>query len=330
MTISNDKKIVVFYVLEILKDFSDSEHRLTYKDIVDKLDVKYGIRPDVKSVAKNIDTLIGAGYEIEKCGYKGCYLACRDFEKGELMYLIDAINSSTAIDPKQAKDLVNKLTKDYSRYDKKKYHSIMKIDLQTSKSRNKELFYVIEILSEAIEQGKKVAFHYNEYNISKELQEKFNSKEYIINPYFLVNSRGKYYLVCNYDKYNDISNYKVEAISDIRILEEDAKDIKQLNNMQNFSIKNYINEHIYMTYGESVDARLELESAKYIGEIIDWFGDKVRLSKTPDDKIIVDMKVNEQALIYWALQYGEHVEIIMPEKTREKIKNTLEKILKKY
>ena len=174
----NDRHVEILYIDEYSELYEKwMGHRLTYKEIVDKLDMRYGIRPDVKSIAKNIDTLIGAGYEIEKCGYKGCYLACRDFEKGELMYLIDAINSSTAIDPKQAKDLINKLTKDYSRYDRKKYHSVMKIDLQTSKSRNKELFYVIEILSEAIEQGKKVAFHYNEYTISKELQEKFNSKD---------------------------------------------------------------------------------------------------------------------------------------------------------
>ena len=181
MLLSNDKKIVVFYVLEVLQDFTDKDHLLTYREIVDKLDLRYGIKPDVKSIASNIDTLITAGYNIEKCGYKGCYLASRDFEKGELMYLIDAINSSTTIDPKQAKDLINKLTKDYSKYDKAKYHSVMKIDLASSKTRNKELFNVIEVLSNAIEQGKKVAFNYNEYNASKEIKEKFNSKEYIIN-----------------------------------------------------------------------------------------------------------------------------------------------------
>lgn len=330
MTLDSDKKIVVFYVLDILKDFSDSEHLMTYKDILEKLDLRYGIRPDVKSIAKNIDTLVGAGYEIEKCGFKGCYLARRDFEKGELMYLIDAINSSTAIDPKQAKDLINKLTKDYSRYDKKKYNSVMKIDFTTSKSRNKELFYVIEILSEAIEQGKKVVFNYNEYNISKELHQKYNRKDYIINPYFLVNSRGKYYLVCNYDKYNNLSNYKVEAISNIHILDEDVKDIKKLDDAKGFSIKDYINEHIYMTYGDSVDAKLELENNKYIGEVIDWFGDKVRFSKSKDDKIIADLKVNEQALIYWALQYGEHIEILSPTSTREKMKESLKRIIQKY
>ena len=136
--------------------------------------------------------------------------------------------------------------------------------------------------------------------------------------------------MCNYDKYNDISNYKVSLISNVRILNEDCKDIKTLNNMENFSVKNYINEHIYMTYGESVEAELELESSKYISEIIDWLGDKVWTRNSKDNKVTVSLKVNEQALIYWALQYGEHVEILSPESTREKMKNMLKLMTNKY
>lgn len=329
MNSERDKKIVVFYILNVLREYSDTEHLLTYRQIVEKLNSMYGIRPDVKSIANNIDTLIGAGFEIEKYGWKGCCLSYRNFDNGELMYLVDAINSSKAIPAKQAKELIERLTKDCSKYEKKKYQTVQKIDT-ISNSKNKELFYVIEILADAIERKKKVSFNYNEFAITKELKPRFKGKEFIINPYFMVNSRGKYYLVCNYDKYDNISNYKIECISNVKILEDDIKDIKSLKDMQNFSMKNYINEHIYMTNGNSVNASIKLESEKYLTDVIDWFGDQIRISSKPNKDIDVYLTVNEQALIYWALQYGEHIEVIEPKSTRDKIRELANTIANKY
>lgn len=328
MVLESDKKIVVFLVLKILKEYSDENHLMTYNQILDKLDDLYGIRPDIKSVASNVNTLIAAGYDIIKNGYKGCYLSEREFESGELMYLVDAVNSSNAIPARQAKDLIEKLTAGCSKYERKRYKPISKMD-KISNSKNKALFYVIEVLSEAIEKGKKVKFNYNEYKITKELEPRFKGKEFIINPYFLVNSRGKYYLVCNYDKYDDVSNYKIECISNVTILDEDVKPIKSLKDMENFTKQKYIDEHIYMTYGKTINATLKVTNPKYIGDIIDWFGDDITIVKN-SDPIEVRLTVNEQALIYWALQYGEHVEIIMPKETREKIKQSLKNILNKY
>ena len=323
-----DKKIVILYILEVLREYSDKNHLLTYNEIVELIDKKHGVRPDVKAVANNITSLTNAGYEIIKCGWKGCYLLDRDFESGELMYLIDAVNSSNSIASKQAKELIDKLTKNCSRYERKKFVPIHKIE-KITKSKNRELFYIIEILGEAIESGKKVKFNYNEHNFEKELKPRREGKEYLINPYFMVNSRGKYYLVCNYDKYDDISNYKVECITNIEIVDEPIKPITSLKNMENFSMRNYVEEHIYMTYGNSVDAKILIEDSKYISEIVDWFGDGVTIARK-DDKIYATLKVNEQALIYWSLQYGEHVEVIEPKETRVKIKEAIDKISKKY
>lgn len=329
MSFASDKKIMVFHILEILKKYSDEEHLMTYKNIMEKLHLVYDEQPDIKTVASNIGTLIDAGYQIVKCGNYGCYLAERDFEDGELMYLVDAVNSSNSIPAKQVKDLIDKLTKSCSKYQKSKYKATNKIDV-VSKSKNKEIFYIIEVLNEAIEKGNKVSFCYNEYKVSKELTPRFKGKEFIINPYFLVNSRGKYYLVCNYDKYNNLSNYKIDCISNIKILDEPIKPMKELENLHGFSKEKYIKEHIYMTYGNSVFATLKLDEPKYLGDVIDWFGDSVSVSEDKDGSVMVSLNVNEQALTYWAMQYGKHVQVISPEETKNKIKLALEEVLKKY
>ena len=68
---------------------------------------------------------------------------------------------------------------------------------------------------------------------------------------------------------------------------------------------------------------------KKINDFVDWFGKDVYFTKSADH-IVASLKVNEESLIYWALQYGEHVEILSPLETREKIRNIVEDMMKKY
>ena len=48
------------------------------------------------------------------------------------------------------------------------------------------------------------------------------------------------------------------------------------------------------------------------------------------DELFVNLRVNEDALVYWAMQYGESVEIVSPASTRNKIKALLNSMLEKY
>lgn len=328
MASDSDKKIILLYVLDILKDFTDEQHLLTYSDIISKLDIIYGIRPNIKSIARNIETLSEYGYQINKCGKNGCYLAKRDFDNGEVMYLVDAIFSAKSIPSNEAKELIKKITKNCSTYERRKYKHLYKVD-DIARTKNEQLFDTIELLDRAIEQRKKVSFQYSEYDTTKQFLPRMQGRQFIMNPYFLVNNRGKYYLVCNYDKYDNLANYKIECISNIKMLDEDIKPLESLPNLEDFSIQQYINEHIYMMIGQSVHVTLKLDDQKTINDIIDWFGDKINI-KQEDDLILADFKVNEKAIAYWALQYGEHVEVIKPASTIKLIKSMLKTMQDKY
>lgn len=325
---ANDKKGSLLYVLDILKEYTDEKHLLTYSMIAEKLSMIYSVEIERKTIASSIDILIDHGYNIVKCGKNGLYLGERDFEDGELLFLIDAIYSSKSMPTKYAKDLASRLTKNFSKYKKKKFSYLEKFD-DGSKTDNKQIFYTIEILNDAIEQKKKVEFQYGAYGLDKQLKLKGDGKTYKINPYYMVNNRGKYYLVCNYDKYNDISNYKIECIANIKILEEQAKPIEEVCGGDNFSIKEYIKQHIYMVSGETVKAKVKINLEDKVNDFVDWFGKDVDISKECG-YIIASLKVNEDSLIYWALQYGEHFEILEPIQTREKIKEKLNNISQKY
>ena len=258
-----EKKGSILYTLEILKTQSDENHLLTYDVIADKLYHIYGLELERKTIARDIAILQEFGYDIVKRGNRGLYLGFRDYEEGEILFLIDAIYSSKSMPTKYAKDLVDRLTKNHSNFKKKKYRYLEKID-DGARTDNKEIFWTIEILNEAIEKRKKVEFQYGAYGIDKKLKLKGDGKFYKINPYFMVNNKGKYYLVCNYDKYDDMANYKIECISNINILDEDIRPISELPGQENFSVKDYVKEHVYMAIGDSVDAEVKIKNESKI------------------------------------------------------------------
>ena len=55
------KKMLAMGILQILKDYTDFEHRLTQQEIIDLLDKNYGMICDRKSVKSNILNLIEWG-----------------------------------------------------------------------------------------------------------------------------------------------------------------------------------------------------------------------------------------------------------------------------
>lgn len=121
----SNKKIILFYVLDVLRSYSDENHLMTYGQIKDKLHYRYDIEPDTKSIASNIGTLMEAGFEIVKCGYKGCYLEHGDFLDEELTLIIKAILAYPSISPTTARELILKLTKDTSIHKRKEYMKIL-------------------------------------------------------------------------------------------------------------------------------------------------------------------------------------------------------------
>lgn len=323
-----DKKVNLLYISDILYKYTDDNHSLTYSEICDKLQQEYGIKPDPKTISRSIKSLIAYGVDVVKRGNNGCAVLSRKFDNSELSFLIDAIFSSKSISSSHAKSLIENLMKDCSIYERKKYDYIYKAD-EIARTNNKEFFYTIDTISRAIEEKKQISFTYNEVLLNKKLKTRFDGKEFTINPYFMINNHGKYYLVCNYAKYNSLANYKIECISNIKILDSNVKPIDSLDDADDFQIDKYVNEHIYMFSGKTIEATIKIANEKVINDIVDWYGEKINI-KQKEDGIYVCFNVNEQAFLYWALQYGLNVEIVKPVATRKKYIEMVKEIMDKY
>ena len=55
------KKVLLLNILDILRKYSDEDHRLSQKDIVDILKTEYGMTVERKAVTRNLMNLIDFG-----------------------------------------------------------------------------------------------------------------------------------------------------------------------------------------------------------------------------------------------------------------------------
>ncbi len=323
----NNKKLSILYILQILKDYSDENHLLTQSDIAKKIYNIYGMGCERKSIGANIESLIDFGYDIIKLK-NGCFLGSREFELSEIQFLIDAVFSSKSISSKQARDLAQKLSNLLSYNERKNYNYLYKAD-EIVRTNNKQIFYNIETIHSAIEQNKQISFVYNRYNIDGDLTPR-SDKPYVINPYFMLNSMGTYYLVCNNDYFDEIANFRIEEITDIKILNTPVKAVTKLKGFEKgLNVSDYINNNVYMFGDSQIDVKLKIDNEYMVSQVRKWFGKNIKVQKVRDT-YYGSLKTSEMSIIYWALQYCENVEIVEPLSTREKMKAIAEKIAKKY
>lgn len=328
MPLDYNKKLSIIYILNILKDYSNENHLLTQDDIIKKLYSVYGMECERKSVSANIDMLIDIGYDIIKTP-KGTYLCSREIEPSEVTFLIDAIFSSKSIDGEHSKVLAKKLTNFLSVYDRKTYNYIYNSN-RITRTDNKQIFYNIDVIHSAIEKNKRISFCYERFYLNEETNEQRKNKRLFVSPYFLVNSQGKYYLVCGFNKTSHVANYRVDNIKDIKILDDERRPITEFDDFKNgVDISDYVSKNQYMLSATNVTATLKIFNDYTVNYIIDWFGDNAKIYQK-DNEIFADIKSTEETLTYWCLQYGENVELINPKHTREKIAQIVEQMHARY
>jgi len=322
------KKLYIIYILEILKKYSDADHRLRQQDIIKYMELDYGAPCERKTISRNIADLVDAGFEIEQDS-RGYYYDGRDFEDSELRMLIDSVLASKYIPKKQSASLIDRLVNQSSRYFKKRVRYIHSFD-NSEQSENKELFWTLECIDDAIENDKQVAFYYNKYGADKKLHKTRDTK-HIVNPYYVGIANGRYYLIGNNDKYENTTNFRIERITDIEILDSKRKPKDEIADFKDGQdMAKHMLEHVYMFSGKSAGVILKVDP-KGINDVIDWLGKDIGIRKEKDsDFLIVDTVTNMQAMKYWAVQFGEVVEVLEPQELREQVKETIEKISNKY
>lgn len=301
-------------ILEILKEYSDSDHILSMKEIIEKMNLHYGVRPDRRTVYSSIALLNDLGYDISiyEENKRGYYLKSRQLEHSEVLLLMNAVYSFPIIPAKQSEELIKKLQRQLSVYQRKEYRHLT-IVRKDKKTHNQQVFWNIEILDEAISEKRKVSFTYLKYKNDKVLHPT-RERPYVVNPYEMIIMNERYYLICKMDKYDDIAFYRIDRMKDIKILEE--KSVGKEN------YKEYVTDAMYAFSGKPEKIKILFEDW-VLSEIIDRFGTDITIQRMDDKKSIATFFVPPKGVKFWALQYLTYVEVLEPEWLRKEIIKSL-------
>ncbi len=340
------KSGLTLIVLDILRKYSDEENPLSQKAIVEICSREY-CAVDRKAIARRLHYLLTYGEELgypvrcvdtersmtlsnRKTGvsktidasiHTNYYLETDSgFDDAELRLLTDSVLFDDHIPHKQRMDLIAKL--------KGLAGGRLKSQTATYGDRrveNKQFFYTVEMLTEAIEKKRKVSFAYLEYGTDHQWHKRTRPdgtvREYRVSPYQLVVREGKYYLICNYDKYNDISNYRVDRIADVRVLDESVKPFEILDGSEKagLDLSRYMGQHVFMFSGDTVTAHLRIKK-QMLSDTVDLFGKDVRFFDETCECVSVTVQAKEDALCHFVKIFSPDVKVLWPERLVEKVK----------
>ena len=315
-----DKKVLNMMILEVLEQYTDSDHRLTQQKIVELLEKNYGVPCTRQTVKNNLMLLKNMGYDISMRG--GIFLKSRLFDNAELRMLIDSVLFSRTLSGEEAERLIKKLTGLGNKYFRAKVKHVCHLP-KLIHSDNKQVLLNLDVLNDAIEQEQKVRFTYNSYGKDFQLHPR-RKEPYIVNPYQMVANQGRYYLLCSYDASNQLSHYRLDYMTKLEMLDAKVEPMDQMEDfVQGYSLPKHMAEHIYMFSGPSVQVKMRVREDQ-MNHLIDWFGKEFRIVQEEADKLIVSVACNKLAIRYWALQYGEYAEILEPESLRDDIRDAVD------
>ena len=337
MTDMQPKKMIILDILHILKKHSDKDHRLSQRDIQDLLETEYGMKVDRKTISRNIIKLVQCKYPIE-FGSNGAETILTNiyydhkFLNGELRLLIDSVLLTDGLPKKDRISLINRLESLSSKY----FHSeISKIDMDIYGTiENKQIILTLEEIGSAIAEGTQVTFYYSDYGIDGEpkISRDSNGKEkqYTVNPYQIISKNGHSYLICNLPEYHDLTHFRIDRIKDCRKTDAPSRSLRMLKGFETgIRLSEYIKSHPNLWSG--TPTHITFQCKQYMmNDVADSFGTDLHTEELPDDMMKVHVQASESAMLHWAVQFADAVEVLSPASLRKQIAETLRNALEKY
>lgn len=241
--------------------------------------------------------------------------------------LIDGVLSSKHITAKHSKDIIDRLcglSNKYFRSNVKHIHSVN----DWYKTDNQALFYNIELIDIAIEEGKQIHYDYNKYGVDKKLHK--SSHQYV-SPYLMILHNQRYYLMAYSEYWGNMVFHRLDRITNMIVSDKKATPIRNVPGYEsgiNYKELSSAMPYMYTDRPEYIDFIADIG---IIDQIIDWFGSDIRIAKIDDEsKVRISVKASPNAMVHWAMQYIDYVEITAPESIRERICNSLQSGMKKY
>ncbi len=325
------QKLKILYIIDILRKYSDEDHPISANEICERLS-ELDITAERKAIYDDIQNLMDFGYDIIKTRIPkaGYFLASREFETPEIFLLGDAVRTAKFITPKKSRKLVNKLQDMLSVYQRAGAESGIYVD-SDSKCKNEEIFYNIDTISQAISQKKKISFTYCVRTLENGREIELKYKKHKISPYAMTWQDDHYYLIGNYEKYDNLVHFRIDRMHSVEITDENYRHFSEVSDYSDcFDIADYTRKLFNMYGGELTEIDLKCNK-DLLEQIADRFGNQIFIRNVTESHFSFTAKaVVSDAFVTYILNFGDKIEVLNPPEVRDMIKERIYKIQKLY
>lgn len=327
----NGQKLKLLYVIDILRKETDEDHPLSATEICERL-LSRGVNAERKAIYDDIEKLIDFGFDIIKTRTpkSGFFLASREFEVPEIYLLADAVRTARFISPKKTRELISKLDGMLSRFQANKREKGIFVD-NSGKCVNEEIYYTIDTISRAISDHKKISLKYGIRTLTDSREIVTEYKDRVVSPYAMTWQDDHYYLICNYEKYDNLLHLRIDRMRSVNETEDTIRSFAEVCEYTDvFDIADYTKKLFGMHTGIQEEVELRC-SRKYLEQIADRFSENIFIRNVTDTHFTFSVKaVVSEALATWIMNYSDGIEVLSPASLRDLITERAEKILSIY
>lgn len=319
-TVRNKQRLIRLF--KYLYRETDEEHPVTTNELVE-IFTEASANAARKTVKDDIDVLVAEGYDIVtiKSYYNAFFMASREFELPELKLLIDAVSSSRFISKAKCDQLIWKLSHLTSKYEAEKLvrhlYTAGRMD-----SENGNVYYDVDLLTDAINSDQKVTFQYLDYTIDKHRILKHDGEIYVVSPYALLWDDNHYYMVGYLDKRAEVNVFRVDRIANLNRSSEPA-----VIQPKDFNLDNFAKKVFKMYPGDQQEVVLEC-AAETMKSVIDHFGEDVETWRISQTHFRLRTMVSISPTFYgWLFQFSGKMRPLSPEPVVDEYRKMLETAL---
>lgn len=327
MAKSENQKLKILYLLQILQRETDNEHALTMAEIIAKLQ-EVGISSERKSIYSDLEALRSFGVDIEKTSGKSTayYIASREFELPELKLLVDSVQSSKFLSERKSLSLIRKLEQLTSEHEAKQLQRQVYVQSRI-KSMNEAIYYTVDSIYTAISENCKLSFHYFKYNLNKQREFRRNGTPYLISPFALICDSENYYMLGYDTEQEKMKHFRVDKMSSVKVtdLPREGNEVFAQTDMARYNRKVF-----GMFTGEEVNVRMRF-SNDIVDVILDRFGKEIIIVPDGPDHFTTTTSIMLSPQFYgWVCALGSKAQVLAPPAAVQGMVDHLQDALRLY
>lgn len=330
---------LILYFIGVLLSDTDFDHPLSVQEMIDRIGQKYCEVNNVK-LKKGEQLLtrqtlhkyiadINRLYEkkmldvyIEKKGSR--YYIERNIHEYQLDFLTHALIALGGNNAKHSDELLESLKKIQSS------NFIQSFELnnifEVAKKDNARFFNNLELVLDAITNHQRISYNYLCYKEDGALEKMYQNSK-ILYPLGIVAKDDHFFVIGLSSKLSTENKDRVHLRID-RLT--DLKKSRLTFKTAEFNSYEYMRPHIY-NLSKDVEEFIVQFDKSLLDEVLDTFSDDLKIKKGfKDAGYIAKLKTSEKEMMMYATKNLGTLEVLAPEKTRQKIKESLNHAARVY